>query len=145
MFSICVERLINKPIQEVFDALSDHGNYSQFKGIDESNLIVEGVSDKNGLGAVREIIAGGANLHEAIVKYEPPYTLGYKIIKSNPLPYDHQLGEVTLREDNGKTHVTWRSKGHITIFLLGTFYFDKAIQKGGSRAFGSILKQIDLA
>ncbi|MFW8591343.1 SRPBCC family protein [Glaciecola sp. 2405UD65-10] len=142
MFSICVERVIDKPIQEVFAALSDHENYAQFKGVDESNLIVEGKFDKNGVGAVREIIAAGANLHEEIVKYDPPYTLGYKIIKSTPLPYDHELGEVTLREENGKTHATWRSKGHITIFLLGSLYFDKAIQKNGSRAFGSILKQI---
>jgi uncharacterized protein YndB with AHSA1/START domain len=145
MFSICVERVINKPIQDVFDALSDHENYARFKGVDESNLIVKGTSDKNGLGAVREIIAGGANLHEQIVAYDPPYTLGYKIIKSTPLPYDHQLGEVTLREEDGQTHVTWRSKGHIKIFLLGSLYFDKAIQKGGSRAFGSILKQISLS
>ena len=142
MFSICVERVIDKPIQAVFDALSDHENYDRFKGIEASNLIVKGGVDKNGLGAVREIIAGGANLHEEIVKYDPPYTLGYKIIKSTPLPYDHELGEVTLREENGKTHVTWRSKGHIKIFILGTLYFDKVIQKNGSRAFGSILKQI---
>lgn len=142
MFSICVERVIDKPIQAVFDALSDHENYDRFKGIEASNLIVKGGVDKNGLGAVREIVAGGANLHEEIVKYDPPYTLGYKIIKSTPLPYDHELGEVTLREEDGKTHVTWRSKGHIKIFILGTLYFDKAIQKNGSRAFGSILKQI---
>lgn len=142
MFSICVERVIDKPIQDVFDALSDHENYAQFKGVDESNLIVKGMTEKNGVGAVREIIAGGSNLHEEIVVFEPPYTLGYKIIKSTPLPYDHQLGEISLREENGKTHVTWRSEGHIKIFLLGSLYFDKAIQKGGSRGFGSILKQI---
>ncbi|WP_334014974.1 SRPBCC family protein [Alteromonas sp. S167] len=143
MFSIHVERTINKPIQQVFAALSDHANYSQFKGVDESNLLSEGNTEKNGLGAVREIIAGGANLHEEIVAYEPPYKLGYKVIKSKPLPYDHRLGEITLEERDGKTHVTWRSQGHITIFLLGTLYFDKQIQKHGARAFGSILKHID--
>ena len=92
---------------------------------------------------MREIISGGSNLHEEIVAYEPPYKLGYKVVKSKPLPYDHQLGEITLKDEGGKTHVTWRSKGHITIFLLGSLYFDKQIQSVGSRAFGSILKQID--
>ncbi|WP_394221312.1 SRPBCC family protein [Alteromonas gracilis] len=143
MFSIHVERTINKPIQDVFAIISDHANYSQFKAIEQSNLIKEGTHEKNGLGAVREIISGGANLHEEIVAYEPPYKLGYKVIKSKPVPYDHQLGEITLKEKDGKTHVTWRSEGHITIFLLGSLYFDKQIQSVGSRAFGSILKQIE--
>ena len=143
MFSIHVERTINKPIEEVFSILSDHVNYEQFKAIEQSNLLVKGKLETNGLGAVREIISGGSNLHEEIVAYDPPYKLGYKVVKSKPLPYDHQLGEITLKEEGEKTHVTWRSKGHITIFLLGSLYFDKQIQNVGSRAFGSILKQID--
>lgn len=143
MFSIHVERTIDKPIAEVFAILSDHANYAQFKGVDKSTLLIEGKYEKNGLGAVREIIAGGANLHEEIVAFEPPYKLGYKVIKSKPLPYDHKLGEITLEEKDGKTHVAWRSVGHISIFLLGSLYFDKQVQSVGSRAFGSILKQID--
>lgn len=142
MFSIQVERIIDKPIDFVFAKLSDHANYAQFKGVEASNLIVEGKLEKNGLGAVREIIAGGANLHEEIVVYEPPFKLGYKVVKSKPLPYDHQLGEITLKEIDGKTHATWRSIGHITILVLGSLYFDKQIQKNGGKAFGSILKQI---
>ena len=143
MFSIHVERTINKPIEEVFAILSDHANYAQFKAIEQSNLLIKGKQETNGLGAVREIISGGSNLHEEIVAYEPPYKLGYKVVKSKPLPYNHQLGEITLKDKDGKTHVTWRSQGHITIFLLGSLYFDKQIQSVGSRAFGSILKQID--
>ena len=143
MFSIHVERTINQPIEKVFAILSDHANYAQFKAIEQSNLLVKGSDEPNGLGAVREIISGGSNLHEEIVAYEPPYKLGYKVVKSKPLPYDHQLGEITLKDEGGKTNVTWRSKGHITIFLLGSLYFDKQIQNVGSRAFGSILKQVD--
>jgi uncharacterized protein YndB with AHSA1/START domain len=143
VFSIHVERTINKPIEEVFAILSDHANYAQFKAIEQSNLLIKGKHETNGLGAVREIISGGSNLHEEIVAYEPPYKLGYKVVKSKPLPYNHQLGEITLKDKDGKTHVTWRSQGHIVIFLLGSLYFDKQIQSVGSRAFGSILKQID--
>ncbi|WDT85117.1 SRPBCC family protein [Alteromonas sp. 009811495] len=143
MFSIHVERTINKPIAEVFAILSDHANYAQFKGVDKSTLLIDGKHEKNGLGAVREIVAGGANLHEEIVAFDPPYKLGYKVIKSKPLPYDHELGEITLEERGNKTHVTWRSVGHISIFLLGSLYFDKQVQNVGSRAFGSILKHID--
>jgi uncharacterized protein YndB with AHSA1/START domain len=144
MFSINVQRTINKPIAEVFAALSDHANYQTFKGIDKSRLVTQGANDTNGLGAVREIVAAGATLHEKIVKYEPPYTLGYLITYSKPLPYQHELGEITLTEQGEQTHAQWVSKGHINIPILGTLYFDKQIQKHGSRAFGSILKAIDL-
>ncbi|MFT5278036.1 MAG: hypothetical protein ACI97K_001562 [Glaciecola sp.] len=142
MFSISVERKIDKPIEEVFKMLSDHANYSQFKGVEKSSLIKNGNEDINGLGAVREIVAGGGTLHEEIVAFDPPYVLGYKIIYSKPLPYDHQLGEVRLTKVDGQTHVHWRSKGHIQIPLLGSWYFDKKVESGGQRAFGSILKFI---
>ena len=42
MFSIHVERVIDKPIHDVFAMLSDHENYAQFKGVDEANLLVHG-------------------------------------------------------------------------------------------------------
>lgn len=145
MFSIRAERTIKKPIGEVFAALSDHANYAKFKAIDESRLIKNGAYDTNGLGAVREIIAGGATLHEEIVTYNPPYQLAYKIVFSSPLPYNHELGEITLSEKGDKTHVVWVSKGTITTPIIGKWYFDKQIQKNGARAFGSILKAIDLA
>ncbi|MFT6267660.1 MAG: hypothetical protein ACJAVV_000459 [Alphaproteobacteria bacterium] len=153
MFNIIAERTINKPIGQVFELISDHANYSQFKGIDKSSLIKEGSEHKNGLGAVREVVAGAGTLHEEIVRFEPPNNdqedgnktavLGYKVVFSKPLPYDHHLGEVHLSQNDDKTDVRWLSKGTITTFLLGPLYFDKKIQKNGARAFGSILKYID--
>lgn len=150
MFDILAERSIEKPIEQVFALLSDHANYSQFKGIDKSRLLCEGTPHKNGLGAVREIVTAGGTLHEEIVRYEAPdenanktALIGYKVIFSKPLPYEHQLGEIRLTETDGKTHVHWVSKGRIKTFLLGPLYFDKQIQKNGARAFGSILKYID--
>ena len=143
MFSISVQRTIDKPIAEVFQILSDHTNYSQFKAVDKSRLIKGGKDELNGLGAVREIQAAGATLHEKIVAFEPPYLLGYIITYSKPLPYKHELGEIKLTEVAGKTQVQWRSQGHITIPLLGNWYFDKQVEKVGQRAFGSILKFID--
>lgn len=143
MFNINVERTINKPIEVVFAYLADHANYDQFKGVDDSNLIKQGKLDTNGLGAVREIVAGKSTLHEEIVKYDPPHTLAYKIIYSKPLPYNHLKGEITLTETPQGTHVKWVSQGTIAITLLGPWYFDKLIQKNGARAFGSILKYID--
>ncbi|WP_371195703.1 SRPBCC family protein [Glaciecola sp. SC05] len=144
MFHIQIQRQINKPIEEVFSAISDHANYDSFKGVDESRLIEEGADDKNGLGALREIVAGKSVLHERIVKFERPFQLGYLIEYSKPLPYQHELGLISLSETEGGTLVKWESKGHINIPILGSWYFDKQIQKHGARAFGSILKSIDM-
>lgn len=144
MFHINVSRLINKPIDYVFMTLSDHANYSAFKGIDGSKVLEPGAHEHNGIGALREIIAGKSVLHERIVVFERPNKIGYLIEQSTPLPYQHELGMINLHTQSDKTLVEWESKGHINIPVLGRFYFDKQIQKYGARAFGSILKQIDM-
>lgn len=157
MFNIHVQRNIDKPIDEVFSLLSDHANYAQFKGVDKSSLIKQGHPNKNGVGAVREIVAGKSLLHEQIVKFEPPQhlqpelasnkqkvaMLGYQIVFSKPLPYNHIMGEINLSQIDNTTTVTWTSKGYITWPIIGPLFFDKQIQKNGARAFGSILKYID--
>ncbi len=145
LFSISVERLIDKPIQDVFSKISDHASYSKFKGIDDSSLIKKGLDNENGLGAIREIVSAAGTLHEEIVGFEPPYFMAYKIVYSKPLPYNHEMGEIRLTEKEGKTHVHWQSKGYIKIPFLGPLFFDKKIQTQGARAFGSILKAIELA
>ncbi len=53
MFNIRIERVLNKPIAEVFDALADHANYGRFRGIKASRLLEDGESEKNGQGALR--------------------------------------------------------------------------------------------
>ncbi|MBT1451043.1 SRPBCC family protein [Glaciecola sp. XM2] len=144
MFSICVEREIKKPIDEVFSALADHANYKQFKGIDDSSLLEEGKQEPNGLGALREVVAGSSVLHERIVEFARPTRLAYLIEYSKPLPYEHEFGVITLKDLGESTLVIWKSQGRIKIPLLGPWYFDKQIQNGGGRAFGSILKAIDM-
>lgn len=144
MFAISVERIISKPIAQVFAILTDHANYQQFRAVDQSRLLQKGEEAPNGLGAVREIMASGAVLHEEIVAYEPPVLMGYKIIYSKPLPYDHQFGELRLQSVGDKTHVRWQSRGRIKVPLLGPLWFDRKVQSVGQRAFGSILKHIDL-
>jgi uncharacterized protein YndB with AHSA1/START domain len=121
MFSISVERIIDKPIADVFQVLSEHANYAQFKGVEKSSLIKNGHSEINGLGAVREIQAGGATLHEEIVAFERPYLLGYKIIYSKPLPYLHELYQLVVICD---LIVLWHSKSFYSLETrYSTIYF----------------------
>ncbi len=147
MFNINITRLLEADISQVFTLLADHGAYGEFKGIDEAKLLEPGKSEKNGIGALREIRSAAGVLRERIVEYEYPYKLGYLIEYSKPLPYRHDFGLITLSEKQEGTQkcteVNWQSKGHITLPLIGKYYFDKQIERGGSRAFASILKQID--
>ena len=143
MFNIVVERVIAKDIHVVFDLLADHGAYKNFSGIKDSVLLKEGDSEKNGLNALRHIDLGVVNFDERITHFERPYRLDYLIERSSPLPFNHQLGSITLEEYDGGTKVVWLSKGTITVPLLGKLLFDNVFERKGKQGFGSLLKQIE--
>lgn len=152
MFNVVVERQLNKAITQVFDVLSDHANYKRFKVIETSRLLNPGKDHQNGVGAIRAVSLGKVLLHEEIVKFAHPQNneeqttacLGYKIIYSKPLKFDHELGEITLTANsNNQTHVRWQSKGRIAFPILGPLFMDKQAQKNGVRAFNSILNYIE--
>jgi uncharacterized protein YndB with AHSA1/START domain len=142
MFDIYVERVIDKDINTVFDLLADHEGYSQFRGIKNAKLLEPGVTEKNGVGALRHIDLGSVKFDERITCFERPYRLDYKIETSSPLPFKHELGTITLQEDNGATKVVWISKGTINTPIIGRFVLDKVFERKGNQGFGSLLKQI---
>lgn len=142
MFYIKVEKLINKPAAVVFDFLADHENYSKFPGVDKSELLEQGTSEKNGLGALRKVVLGGITLEERITAFEKPTRLHYLIEKSSPLPFRHDVGEVQLLEEGDKTRVIWISEGHINIPIIGNLIFDKIINKQGAAGFSRTLDWI---
>lgn len=143
MFNINVKRQLSANIDDVFKMLAEHQEYAQFKGIEASILLTQGENEPNGKGALREIRSAGHVLRERIVEYAPPTKLGYLIEYSKPLPYRHEVGIITLETNENGTEVIWQSRGRIAIPLLGKYYFDKQIERIGSRAFAGILKQID--
>lgn len=143
MFHIHVERMIEKDIETVFEALSDHASYDQFAGVDKSILAEEGHAERNGEGALRIIGAGPLELHERITDFERPVRMHYRIEKSSPFRLDHRRGEITLqRSGKGRTRVVWISTGHIRLPLAGPV-LDKLAQKQFSKAFASVLQAID--
>ena len=142
MFFIHVEHTIAKPINDVFQILSDHQNYDQFKVCDESSLLLQGKSKPNGDGALRSIRLGKIVFEETIFDYQPPYQFQYKIVKSKPFKVDHYLGELKLNEVHGGTHVVWRSKGAVPNLWFG-WLAEIFIDKQGPKGFMSILRQIE--
>jgi len=142
MFHIRVERVVNKDIQTVFEAIADHENYSLFPSIDLSVLLEEGREERNGEGAVRRIGSGAFKVLERVTHFERPTRMDYRIEQSSPLPLRHDKGEIRLMEEGDVTRVVWVSEGHITIPVLGNF-LDKPFQKNGTALFHAMLKSIE--
>ena len=142
MFNIKVERIVHKPIEEVFAAIADHANYGAFPGVKSGQLIESGEKEPNGLGALRRVEVGPFTLFERIVGFQPPYLMQYKIEKASPIQFEHEIGEVKLVASGDNTLVTWKSNGHLRFPILGGL-LDKIMQKQGATGFASILKAIE--
>lgn len=143
MFKIKVERIVKAPIDKVFEAISDHGNYAAFPMIDKSELLEEGAEENNGLGAFRSVKMGSFQVWERITAFERPVHMQYKIERAKPLKMNHYKGIIDF-EDLGDdtTKVTWVSEGAMAIPLLGKL-LDKNMQKQGTGIFHSMLKSIE--
>lgn len=145
MFKIKVERTVNKPIDKVFEAISDHASYGLFKAVGAAKLLTKGDDERNGVGALRTIQAGPVKFWERITAFERPTHMQYKIEKARPVKVDHRKGSIDLKDlGDGTTQVTWISEGRLVIPLplIGRL-LDRKMQKQGTVGFSSILKSIE--
>jgi uncharacterized protein YndB with AHSA1/START domain len=113
-----VERTIDAPIDQVFDLVTDHANYSQFAGIQASELVREGTSERNGVGALRRITSRPIKFEEEVTAFERPTRMEYRIVKVNA-PIKHRGGSMVLEEVDGGTHIVWTSTSKIPVPGLG--------------------------
>src|SRR5689334_19995770 len=118
MRTIRVKRSLRVSAEKVFDVIADHEGYTRLEGIKKSKLVKTGATERNGVGAVREIVAGGAWFQEEITTFERPKKLGYKIIKSKP-PMDHEGGLVEITPTADGCDVVWTTTLHVRIPLVG--------------------------
>lgn len=142
MVKINVTRTIPAPIEKVFALITDHGNYKQFRGVNDSELLKEGDADKNGRGAKRRIQLTGVTFYEDITAYQPPYHYEYLIYKMTPPLLNHRVGRVTLKEAEGGTVVNWESESDVRIPIIGGI-IGKRFAADGTKGFSSILKDIE--
>ncbi len=124
--SFTVEKDTPAAIERVFAALTDHRAYASMTPVRTSTLDREGTPAPNGVGAVRRLTIVGPPLVEEITAYEAPHRFAYRLISG--LPVRDHVGEVTLREQGGGTHITWKLTSTPTI-------------PGGQYALGPIFKQ----
>lgn len=143
MFDIHVKYTMNIPIELVFETLSQHGKYGEFKAVKYAALIEQGTTELNGVGALREVHVGPLQLMERITVFERPNRLDYHIESAKPVKITHQIGSIQLTKiDENNTDVNWISQGNIHMPLLGWF-IDKKFSRDGAKGFLSLLKQIE--
>ena len=141
MHTVKVTRTLKAPIEKVFDIISDHARYSEMFGLKASKLVREGKTDKNGVGALRELDAGNAWFQEEVTHFERPVRMDYRITKSRP-PIDHEGGSVRLEKVPEGTKVTWTSTLRIKVPLVGGL-ITKFMAPQLERAFHSMLKETE--
>lgn len=141
MKTITVQRIIKAPIERVFDLISDHANYKSFPGIKDSKLVREGKTEKNGVGALREIKAGPAWFQEEITVFERPRRLDYLIVQSRP-PLEHKGGSVRIEPHPEGCRVTWTTEVGVKIPLLGAL-LDRVMLPQLERGLAGTLKHIE--
>lgn len=143
MFKIKVERIVKAPIENIFEAISDHANYALYPSVGIAELLKEGDAEPNGKGALRTVETGVFKVWERITEFERPVHMQYKIEQAKPIKMDHYKGIIDLKDlGDGTTHVTWVSEGRMRFPMIGLF-FDKNMQKRGTAVFHSMLKSIE--
>ncbi|TNC82442.1 MAG: hypothetical protein C9356_03180 [Oleiphilus sp.] len=83
--TINIVQEFNAPVEQVFEALSDHENFGRICGI-KMKRIKDGEDALNGLGSVRKISIGPLpSFEETITDYEANALIEYKITQGSPI------------------------------------------------------------
>jgi len=143
-----VNCFIPAPTQEVFELITDHGHYDRLDSVALSNLLKEGRSNRNGLGAIRELKVASVRFIETISVYDAPSLFEYKVQqcylclgrhgKEIRFPLVHKKGQITLEESDGGTNVYWLSQFTVALPFGGTIA--KLMRPFVERSFGKILQ-----
>ena len=118
MARIVVDKTLTAPIDDVFGLLSDHAGYTRFRGFTKAELVREGTPDRNGVGALRRLVAGPLRFTEEITAFERPARMDYLIREVN-LPLEHDGGSIELAPDGAGTRVHWISVFTMPVPVVG--------------------------
>lgn len=128
---------VNAAPADVFALLSDHARLGELGG-GRSRLLREGHTDRDGLGAIREIVVNGFRFEEEITAYEPGHSYSYQILSST-LPIDHQGGTVSVTSATGYAAVQWVSSFRLAIPVIGS-WLEPLANRQGVTGFQKILR-----
>ena len=142
MVEIRVEYILDRNVEDVFDAITDHEHYERYPGFDSSELLETGKTEKNGEGALRLLVSGGVSFKERITCFERPSKISYHCEEVKPLPLRHERGEITMEPIDGKTKVIWISEGRLEIPVIGSL-LGRMMKRRVSGVFLAVLKHIE--
>ena len=108
MKTVTVTKVIPAPIEDVFEAYTDHERLADLPMVISAKVVTPGRTERNGLGAVRVVNGGAIRLREEITAFERPTLMEYRIRESFP-PAQHDLGRVEFSEVPGGTKVVWKT------------------------------------
>ena len=138
MQTIVVDKMIGAPISDVFDAFVDHERLADLPVVLSARVDVPGVTEKNGLGAVRVVNGGVITLREEVTAFERPHLMEYAIRRSRPA-LEHTLGRVEFTEVAGVTRVVWTSAFELNNRILRVV--EPAFAAGFHLVFVTVLRQ----
>lgn len=101
-----VERVFERPIEEVFARYTDHDSWSRWAGFGKIIVAREGQTERFGIGSVRAF-ARVPGLREEVVRFERPRLQAYRVT-AGPVPFTDHLGEVMFEEEGQRTRIRWR-------------------------------------
>lgn len=113
-----VTKVIDAPVQTVWDRYTDHVSWTQWAGVGKVRLGKEGLPAPNAVGCVRVISSAGVEVHEEVLAFDAPRRMTYRLIKG-PVPMKDHLGEVSFEPQGEATRIIWRCQFNSTIPGLG--------------------------
>lgn len=98
MQTVVATKTIHAPIEDVFEAYTDHERLADLPMVISAKVVTPGKTEKNGLGAVRVVNGGLLKLREEVTGWERPKLMEYKILQTSPIASKHDFGRVELTE-----------------------------------------------
>ena len=146
MHEVCVTHDFSFPPEKVFAGICDHAVFLTNAQI-HCRLIRAGDTERNGCGAVREVRSGPFRFEEEITNFNSPHDFEYRIRTfRGPLnfkmPFHHEMGRIQLETIEQQTRVTWVSRFHFSIPLIG-IWLDRQLSKSISDTFNFFLSRLD--
>ncbi|AGM28817.1 SRPBCC family protein [Mycobacteroides abscessus] len=138
METIEVRRSIAAPIADVFDWISNAGNYTDSPLFLAAKLIRSGSAAAYGVGAIRRFTFPFAVVHEEITRFDPPYSFSYRVIKCVP-PVRHEGGAVVLTPTAHGTDLMWSSSAELRLPVFAVQITRAILPRLFGRAFSQVL------
>ncbi len=134
-----VERIVEAPVEAVWDLYTDHLSWARWAGLGRVRLAREGTPERNGVGCVREFSNLGFRVREEVLSFERPRRMTYRVV-SGGLPMRDHLGEVCFEPCERGTRVVWRCRFEPRVPFLGAL-LEAFIARLFRRALASFARQ----